>query len=103
MTKSNEINKDLVALLEECITSGSRGYINLGVWFDATCQRIADTLEDIKRTEPEGSITVQDKLKSTIEDLLEALNNPFPDQCDCGGSDMCAICNAHRVLGELNE
>lgn len=43
------------------------------------------------------------KFRSTIVDLLEALNCPFPDSCDCGGSEMCAVCNAYRVLGELDE
>lgn len=49
-----------------------------------------------------------DKLKHTVQDLLEALDASFDvtrtyyHSCDCGGSSMCAICNAHRVLYELN-
>ncbi len=52
-SQPDEINKDLVALLGECIANGSRGYVSLGAWFDATCQHIADTLEDIKGVESE--------------------------------------------------
>lgn len=45
---------------------------------------------------------IVDRLKTTIVDLLEALDAPFPDSCDCGGSDMCAICNAYRTLKWLS-
>ena len=48
------------------------------------------------------------ELRSTIENLLEALDAPFADSCDCGGSQLCAICNAYLTLkntekGEPNE
>ena len=41
-----------------------------------------------------------DKLRNTIQNLLDALDAPFADSCDCGGSEICAICNAYRVLKE---
>ena len=43
-----------------------------------------------------------DKLKTTVQDLLEACDAPFPDSCDCGGADTCAICNAYRLFKELD-
>ena len=46
---------------------------------------------------------VIEKLETTVTDLLEALDCPFPDSCDCGGSSMCAVCNAYRVLREIEE
>ena len=42
------------------------------------------------------------KLKETIQDLLEALDAPNKDSCDCGGSSMCAVCNAYGVLKEVS-
>jgi hypothetical protein len=42
------------------------------------------------------------RLMGTIEDLLEALDAPFPDSCDCGGSNVCAVCNAYRTLKDLS-
>lgn len=41
------------------------------------------------------------ELFQTIENLLEALDAPFPDSCDCGGSPICAVCNAYRTLKRL--
>ncbi|MFA5380295.1 MAG: hypothetical protein WC455_31325 [Dehalococcoidia bacterium] len=40
---------------------------------------------------------------STIEALVEALTDLLEsigalDECDCGGSDMCSVCNAHAAL-----
>lgn len=71
----DEINNDLMMLLDECIANGSRGYMSLGAWFDATCQRIADTLEDIRskaETIPPGTDAVKILHRRYIDDQREA-------------------------------
>ena len=44
---------------------------------------------------------IMETLINTICELLEALDAPTPDSCDCGGSDMCAICNAYKTIQRI--
>jgi len=40
-------------------------------------------------------------LLDALKDLLDAFD--IGDECDCGGSETCAVCNAISIISEIED